>query len=363
MPATSARRENDNVLGRRIVKKTYISPDELRPVLPDESLQLKKRTEADDILRDSISFPWIGRALRIAILLIAAIAMFFIVTQTASFLVSVRQLSRTEQILLAIPMVIFGGIILGYLIKMLLLLGKLRVSPQIRIKALRELAERDHLRDLSIEANQKAVEKLSSLLEDKKTYASEDYGEMLRKISVPEETISELNKTRLKLIADSKNLSGTTRDWLTEFNQGFQKPLDQIAKNRIQKHYIHAAFTTGISPYPLLDRLIVLQDSLAMLKELLEIYALKSSWDKSLVLLAKVILNTYLAGVIDNAAESGMDTVMDNIPEIAKNTLSKGMETVIRKVGGKASGMITQGYLVYRLGNATIKMLRPIQDA
>ena len=117
---------------------------------------------------------------------------------------------------------------------------------------------------------------------------------------------------------------------------------------------------TGISPYPLFDRLIVLRACLGMLKELLAIYALKPSWDKNLVLLAQVILDTYLAGVIDNAAENGMNLVMDNIPELTNVTLSRGLDLVIRKGGGRGAGMLTQAYMVYRLGNAAVKVLRPV---
>ena len=95
-------------------------------------------------------------------------------------------------------------------------------------------------------------------------------------------------------------------------------------------------------------------------EDLLEIYALKPSWDKNLVLLAKVILNTYLAGIIDNAAENGMNLVMDNLPELTNVTLSRGMDLVIRKGGGKGAGMLAQAYMVYRLGNAAIKVLRPV---
>ena len=289
--------------------------------------------------------------------------MFFIITQTASFLASVRQLSRPEQILLAIPMVIFGGIILLYVLKMLSFFWKLRVSPQIRIKALHELAERSHLRELSGKAHQKAVKELCILLEDEKTYASGNYADTLRKFSVSEEQILELEKARLKLIDNAKNMPGTTHDWLNDFRERFQKPLDDIAIKQVQKHYLHAALLTGISPYPLIDRLIVLWDSLSMLKELLEIYALKPSWDKNLALLAKVIINVFLAGIIDNAAEYTTSWIADPISKLKEDNgpLSTTGKIAI-KFSGKIAAMAVQAIFVRRLGIAAMKMLRPIQD-
>ena len=358
--AESARREYDPGIGRRKNGKDIVPEDELNPPLPPESMPDADSGEAEDFLKNDTILPWLGKTLRASLLLAASFAMFFIITQTASFLASVRQLSRIEQILLAIPMVIFGCIILWYLYKMLSLFWKLRVSPQIRLKALQALEERKTLRDLSLNAGHKAVEKLCRLLEDGRTYGSKDYPAALRKLEVPPDQIDELNNARLKLIENARNPRSASSDWLVDFREHFQIRLDEIAAKRIRKYYVHAGIMTGISPYPLFDRLIVLRACLGMLKDLLEIYALKPSWDKNLVLLAKVILNTYLAGFIDNAAESGMNLVMDNLPELTNVTLSKGLDLVIRKGGGKGAGMLAQAYMVYRLGNAAVKVLRPI---
>lgn len=357
----SARRAGDTGVGRRSASKEYLSPEDLQPPrLPDVD-PTDDNGDEDDLLKNDVVLPWFGRTLRGIILLFAAVAIFFMVTQTASFLASVRQLSRTEQVLLAIPMVIFGLIIIWYLVKMLAMFWNLRVSPQIRIKALQELAERRDLRALSLKANRQAVEKLSSLLDDKNAYADKKYADTLSRMAVPPGKIAELERVRNRLIREAKSPRGTSRDWLNDFKRSFQTPLDEIAKKRIRKYYVHAGIMTGVSPYPLFDRLIVFRACLAMLKDLLELYALKPAWDKNLILLARVILSTYLAGVIDNAAETGVNLVMDSIPELTNATLSKGLDMIIRKGGGKGAGMLTQAYMVYRLGNAAAKMLRPIQ--
>ena len=363
----SARRAGDTGVGKRAVNKEYLNPDELQPSQPPEVLLASEESEDDNLMKNDVVLPWFGKTLRGIILLITAIAVFFIVTQTASFLSSVRQLSWTEQILLAIPMVIFGIVIIWYLIKLFAVFWKFRVSPQIRIKALQELAARRDLRALSLKANRQAVEKLSSLLDDKNAYADKKYANTLSRLAVPAEQIAELESARKRLISEAKSPRETSRDWLSDFNRSFQAPLDEIAKKRIQKYYIHAGTMTGVSPYPLFDRLIVLRACVAMLKELLEIYALKPSWDKNLILLARVILNTYFAGVIDNAVggavENSVKSVIENIPALTANAVGKGLGFIVSKGAGKGAGMVVQAYMVYRLGNAAIKMLRPIKTA
>ena len=359
----SARREHDTCVGRRMQEKVFLSPDELKPPLLPDPVRHPDGREVEELLKNDTVLPRFGKIVRGVLLLTAAVGMFFIITQAASFLASVRHLSLAEQILLTVPAVIFGLIILWYFIKALLLFRRLRVSPQIGFKALQVLSERREMRELSRKANRAAVNKLSSLLKDRRRYASKDHPETLRKLDVAPEQVKALDRARQKLISEAENLPGTSLDWVVEFREKFQSQLDEIAGKRIRKYYIHAGVMTGISPYPLFDRLIVFRACLAMLKELLVIYAVKPSWDKNLVLLAQVILNTYLAGVIDHAAESGVDLVMDNLPELTNVSLSRGLDLIIRKGGGKGAGMLTQAYLVYRLGIAAMKMLRPVCDA
>ena len=186
----------------------------------------------------------------------------------------------------------------------------------------------------------------------------------LRKLVDSKDQIKALERAREQLIENSEDMPGTPHDWLIDFKRDFQNPLDKIAEKRIWKYSKHAAVMTAISPYPLIDRLIVLQACLAMLKELLEIYALKPSWDKNLMLLARVILNTYLAGVIDEVVGKGAENAADNVASALANWCEKdipgGIIPVIGKGTGKIAGMITQAIIVRRLGYAAMGMLQPI---
>ena len=357
------RRKGDFGLGRPSGPKQAFQPDKLQETFSTESDLEQALDDGEKFLDSDVFWNWFGKPLRGLILPVGAIAGFFVITQTVSFLTNIRQLPITGQIGLGAGLAIFGGLIVWHLIKTLRLWWRLRVSPQVQTRALRELADREALRELCIKNNKSAVDKLMELLGNERTYAGEEFKAALKRLAVSTEEIADFEKRRRQLLCDAQLKSSD--EWLDDFKIKIQEPLDKIADRRIKKYYYHAGFMTALSPYPLMDRLIVLRTCLAMLQELLEIYALKPSWGNRLILFAKVILNVYLAGVIDDAVgskvEAGVNTVIDNIPALTTTAVDKGLGFIASKGAGKGAGMLVQAYMVYRLGNAAQKMLRPIK--
>ena len=348
----STRRAGDSGVGRPSPKKRVVETKDPSSATARE-IPINDDVGGDDPIAPSIYAPtWICKALRVGLLFISAVAVFFIVTQTASFLANVRQLSLLEQILLSIPLAIFGGIILGIIVKILLLLRKLRVSPQIKIKALQELEDRKSLRRLCLKSNRDAVEKLCAFLKG----SFDKNGEELRTLGGDGETVKSLIKRRDMLIQEAENPSGTSQAWIADFRQFIQDPLDKIAQKRILRYSMNTAIMTGISPFSLIDRLIVFSACLSMLKELMQLYSLKPSWDKNFILMGQVIVNTYLAGVIEDVAEAGIDGLTD----LAGDTVSQIPDYALRWAG-KTAETATQGYMVYRLGKAAIRVLHPVR--
>jgi uncharacterized membrane protein YcjF (UPF0283 family) len=223
----------------------------------------------DELLAGSFFLPSaLSKSLRIIFLCISAFAAFLLITQTASFLANIRQLSLLEKIILSAPLAAFGCVIIWIVVKLIILASRLRVSPKIKIKALEELEKRRNLRTLSLKKNRQAVEELAS-------YLQHDFSirqEMLSSWGIKELVITNLEKSRQELIQTASKPTGTSRDWIVDFEHNIQDKLDEIAQKRIFKYSTNAAVMAGISPFPLIDRLIVLSSSLGMLKELLELY-------------------------------------------------------------------------------------------
>lgn len=349
----SARRGGDSGVGRRVTRGKSVDTSELKSVASEQThAECDENQLADKVLADSFFIPQgLCAAARLAIVCVVAFVVFFLVTQLASFLANVRMLTLSEQIVLSLPLVLFGGVILWIVLKLLVLMYRLRVSPQVKIKAITALEERKELRTLSLKVNREAVERLGEYLErDCRIDAV-----FFKSLGMSVEQIATLESVRKRLIADAKSPSGTSQDWLLSFQRDFQDTLDAVAKKRIVKYSANAGLMAGISPFPLMDRLIVLSSSLALLKELLEIYSLKPSWDKNLVLMAHVIANTYFSGMIGDVAEGGIDS----ITEMAGDTLAN-VPNLALKIAGKATETALQGYMVYRLGNAAMRVLRPV---
>ena len=102
-------------------------------------------------------------------------------------------------------------------------------------------------------------------------------------------------------------------------------------------------------------RLIVLSSSIGMLKDLLELYSLKPTWDKNVVLMAQVIINTYCAGVLENIT----DSAIENISNLAGEAFTQIPDIALR-AAGKTTETVVHGCMVYRLGQAALKVLRPV---
>lgn len=313
----------------------------------------------------------IRHSIRVILLLIAVVAMFFITVQTASFLSSIRNFSLTEKVLLAVPMIIFGGIILWFLGKIILLSWQFRKSNPISLDAIKDIEKRQKLQEASSNKNneklEEAVEELKELLRD----SYQNHQIVLSKYRVDPDKIRTMENHRKRLIHDAETyMSGTSLDWISDFCVHYQSILDDIAAKRIRHVAAHAGIMTSISPYPLIDRLIVLASCITIIKELMEIYALKPTGNNSIMLLVQVIYKIYISGFIDdaaaNAAANGVEFVNEKFPDLAEFTVlgisGDTLANIAGKVVGKAGGMLTQAIMVYRLGCATQKMLRPVNS-
>ena len=75
-------------------------------------------------------------------------------------------MSLVEKIILALPLALFVSVIVYVIYKLIRLIFKLRLSPEIKIKALQELEERSSLRMLSLKSNREAVDRVVKYLEN-----------------------------------------------------------------------------------------------------------------------------------------------------------------------------------------------------
>ena len=331
----------------------FVKNVEVKPY-PQEEQEAEFDFSKKESFASSFSLPNVlSKYLRLILFFVAAIMAFFLVTQTAEFLANLRKVSLVEQIVLSLPLILFGAVIVYVVCKLICLVIRLKISPQVQFKALQELEERYKLRELSLKANRDAVDRLTVYLRNEFTVNEK----LLKSFGASSDVIARLKKSRNNLISPEKIASTTSVDWLRDFKCEIQDVLDGIANKRIMKYSANVAIMTGASPFAIIDRLIMLSSSLAMLKEILEIYSLKPSWDKSLAIMAQFIVNTYCAGIIDGIAENATEQV----EKFAENMLNCQIPNLAKSVVGKLAAGAIQGGMLYRLGNSAIKVLHPIK--
>ena len=147
--------------------------------------------------------------------------------------------------------------------------------------------------------------------------------------------------------------------WFATFRDQFQARLDAAANVRVNYWARRTAVATAISPNTLTDTMMTLYFSFTMLGDLCSIYNLRAGRFGTMVLLARVFFNSYLAGQINEmehlTAEQIQNLVSPHLP-VSELLVAK----VLGKVGAKAGAGVINYFLLARLGKFGVRLLRPV---
>ena len=129
----------------------------------------------------------------------------------------------------------------------------------------------------------------------------------------------------------------THGEGLEDFQEEFQGVLDHVAGRRIKQYALRVGAGTAASPIAMVDRMIVLYGCTAMVKDLFAVYHLRPALGQTVVILSRAVVQTYLSGMIEEAAETAVDAGADflvvgrpisqaNDPAAALAAIAKDME-------------------------------------
>lgn len=358
----SMRRENDPRTGFRKSPPapTYNPPPESENDVPPEE------DMPQEAACDASFFDKLQRFLMPLLLLAVALLGCSITKNIAVFYQTVRTMSLWEIILFSIPMAVFSGILLFVLYKLIVLMGHLRAFTQISGKALQELRGRENLRKLCIqregEARQKLVELLKEDSKDQDKLFMACGGNKLMEIRVAKESLL--------------GYHCTDREWISKYVDEYQNKVDSLAKDIIGRYSWKAAAAATASPFVALDQIIVLATCVTMLKDLFLLYNLRPTWDKNLLLMARMVIHVYATGFWQDfskagveALDKGLDTFIDNVKNSPmEGFMAKAGSSVGGLLGGNLGNIVARGVgecvmhkiTVGRLGAAAIRMLQPV---
>ena len=367
LPAESSsadcmRRENDPRTGFREQPPPipYNPPPESeKDVPPEEDMP-------QEAVCDTSFFDKLQRFLMPLLLLAVALLGCSITKNIAVFYQTVRSMSLWEIILFSIPMALFSGILLFVLFKIIILMHRLRTFSQISGKALQELRGRENLRRLCIQREGEARQKLMELLKED----SKEQDKLF--MALGENMPGEIGAAKESLLA----YHCTDREWIAKYVEEYQNKVDALAKDIIGRYSWKAAAAATASPFVALDQIIVLATCVTMLKDLFILYNLRPTWDKNLLLMARMVIHVYAAGFWQDFSKAGVEALnkgLDSFIDNVKNTPMEGMmakagSSVGGLLGGNLGNIVARGVgecvmhkiTVGRLGTAAIRMLQPV---
>ncbi len=125
-------------------------------------------------------------------------------------------------------------------------------------------------------------------------------------------------------------------------------PLDDKARALIHKASLQAAFSTAISPVPIIDMFIIIWRSLKLATDISKIYGYRSGGLTSILLLKQGLINVVFAGISELTLQ-------------LTNEITSA--SVVHKISYAAGQGIINGILLARLGYGTLEACRPLQSS
>lgn len=325
----------------------------------DEQLRQKAEVVLSDLERGSgWELPRPVRHFCSAVLvLMAALLGLFLVTQFVQFAAAIQSLPPWGRWLATGSLLLFGGLLVFWLLKIGWALLRLRRSPRLCVKALRVLGDRKRMQRVAAERQADARELLETYLQSYPLVGKDR--RPMRALGLSERECDGLLAARDRLLDSSRPLA--PGDWLDEFQQEFQGRLDEWARRRIRQYAFRVGAGTAASPVALIDQMIVLYACTALVKDLFTIYHLRPAWGQAVLILARSVVQTYLSGVVEEAAELAVDSGSDALA----NWLGEGADAlpgvIGRAAGAKTAEGVLNGWLLVRLGRRCAKSLQPVR--
>ena len=242
-------------------------------------------------------------------------------------------------------------------IKLVIAYKQLRKSPQVRLDQIRDGLNRTIIREQIDKKISKGFETLQMIV---KEYPIRDKKQidLLKKSGMTSGEIDTF-KSNINFLL-GKNFVGKEK-WIEDCDRLFVQIIDERAKSLIRTYARQVAWKTAIIPYGFLDAFTVAVNSVYMVEDLCRLYFVRGGKLQSFLLALKVLFNVFIAAKIedkiDTATQGFTDSLLESCQASFGELFSKGAAVVLKRA---AEGAIN-GFIFYRIGIATISMLRPIR--
>ena len=231
---------------------------------------------------------------------------------------------------------------------------KLRQSPNVSLEALAELHDRARTRAAAREQTTSALRLLKRFLDE---YPLDEKNRRhLEQLGFTGEELAQLISQHEWLTAGAK---GSDTMWLRDVDQRFLGVLDEVAQRRIWRHARHVGMKTAVAPTGFVDSCIALISMYTLVGDLCAIYNVRAnSWSTALIL-----VRSFINGLAAGQMEKLTGDLGDQISEYLNDSLGAAVSKVAGWTTSRGAEGAANAMLLLRLGNATLRALRPIAAA
>lgn len=293
----------------------------------------------------------------VSLILLLSGFILIILSELFQFIQSVQ----SAHLFLQIPAYICVFTILAALSWSLIKLGiayrQLRKSPQVRLDQIRDGLNRKIICD---QIEKKISEGFTTLQKIVRDYPIQDKKQIgiFQKSGMTPDDISTF-KSNIGFLLEEENVG--EEKWIEDCDRLFVQVIDKCAKSLVETYARQVALKTAIIPYGFLDAFTVAVNSVYMVEDLCRLYFVRGGKLQSFLLALKVLFNVFVAAKLEDQIDNAGEKFLSSLKEICEASVGKIFSKVLGSVFKRIAEGAVNGFLFYRIGIATISMLRPIR--
>ena len=291
--------------------------------------------------------------------LILFLSVFFLVIMSEFF--QFIQSVQSAPIFLQIPAYICIFTLLAALswsfIKLVIAYRQLRKSPQVRLDQIRDPLNREII---SKETEKEISEGFTTLQMLVRGYPIQEQKQidLLQKSGMNQDGIRIL-AANIAYLLEEENVG--KEKWIEDCDRLFVQVIDDCAKSLVKTYALQVALKTAIIPYGFLDAFTVAVNSVYMVEDLCRLYFVRGGKWQSFILAMKVLFSVFIAAKLEDQIDNATEALGSSFLESCKASAGEIFSKLLSGVFNRAAEGAVNGVIFYRLGLATISMLRPIR--
>lgn len=294
----------------------------------------------------------------VSLILFLSVFLLIILSELFQFIQSVQ----SAPIFLQIPAYICIFILFAALSWSFIILAvtyrQLRKSPQVRLDQIRNDLNREIIRN---QIEKKIFAGFSALQMIVRDYPIQDKKQIgiFQKSGMTPDGINTF-KSNIAFLLKEGNLG--KEKWIEDCDRLFVQVIDECAKSLVKNYARQVALKTAIIPYGFLDAFTVAVNSVYMVEDLCRLYFVRGGKLQSFVLALKILFNVFIAAKIEDQIDTATQGFISSLSESCEASAGKLFSKVLGGGLQRAAEGAVNGFLFYRIGIATISMLRPIRS-